>query len=100
MFIHWGLDEVERPFFEQLTAIGWCYVAGDLYQPAKTGRASFVEAVQEGTLRRQLYALNLRDVAGVAQPSNESSNGRRISLAVVAHIHGTVRHSDAVRTPL
>lgn len=24
------LDEVERPFIEQLTAMGWCYVAGDL----------------------------------------------------------------------
>lgn len=47
--------------------MGWRYVADDLDQPAKTGRASFAEVVQEGTLRRQLYALNLRDVAGVAQ---------------------------------
>jgi type I restriction enzyme R subunit len=46
--------------------MGWRYVADDLYQPAKTGSASFAEVVQEGTLRRQLYALNLRDVAGVA----------------------------------
>lgn len=66
--MHWELDEVERPFVEQLSAMGWCYVAGDLDQPAKTGRASFAEVVQEATLRRQLYALNLRNVAGVAQP--------------------------------
>jgi len=66
--MHWELDEVERPFVEQLTAMGWRYVAGNLDQPAKTGRASFAEVVQEGTLRRKLHALNLRDVAGVAQP--------------------------------
>lgn len=47
--------------------MGWQYVAADLGQPAKTGRASFAEVVQEVTLHRQLYALNLRDVAGVAQ---------------------------------
>lgn len=46
----------------------WRYVAAVLDQPAKTGRASFADVVQEGTLRRQLYALNLRDVSGVAQP--------------------------------
>ena len=48
--------------------MGWRYVGGDLHPPAKTGRASFAEVVQQGTLRLQLYALNLRDVAGVAQP--------------------------------
>ena len=79
--MHWELDEVERPFVEQLTAMGWRYVAGDLDQPAKTGRASFAEVVQEGTLRRQLYALNLRDVAGVAQPWLDDE---RLSQAVGA----------------
>jgi len=29
---------------EQLTAMGWRYVAGNLAQPTKTGRASFVSA--------------------------------------------------------
>ena len=54
--MNWELDEVERPFVEQLTAMGWRYVAGDLDQPAKTGRASFAEVVsyvrQHGSVRR------------------------------------------------
>jgi type I restriction enzyme R subunit len=64
----WELDNVERPLVEQLTALGWGFVAGDLDRPAKTGRTSFAEVVQEATLRRQLAAINLREVAGVAQP--------------------------------
>jgi type I restriction enzyme, R subunit len=64
----WELDEVERPFVEQLTTIGWRYVVGDIDRPATTGRASFAEVMQESTLRRQLYALNLREIAGVEQP--------------------------------
>lgn len=66
--MHWELDEVERPFVEQLTAMGWRYVVGDIDRPATTGRASFAEVVQESTLRRQLYALNLHEIAGVKQP--------------------------------
>lgn len=64
----WELDEVERPFVEQLTAMGWRYVVGDIDRPATTGRASFAEVMQESMLRRQLYALNLREVACVEQP--------------------------------
>ncbi|GGY25002.1 type I restriction endonuclease subunit R [Pseudoduganella albidiflava] len=64
----WELDEVERPFVEQLTAMGWRYVVGDIDRPATTGRATFAEVVQEAMLRRQLYALNLREIAGVEQP--------------------------------
>jgi type I restriction enzyme R subunit len=64
----WELDEVERPFVEQLTAMGWRYVVGDLDQPFKTGRASFTEVVQEATLRRQLSVLNLCNADGVKQP--------------------------------
>jgi type I restriction enzyme R subunit len=64
----WELDEVERPFVEQLTTMGWRYVVGDIDRPATTGRASFSEVVQESTLRRQLHALNLREIAGVEQP--------------------------------
>jgi len=30
IFADWKLAEVDRPFIEQLTAMGWCYVAGDL----------------------------------------------------------------------
>jgi len=66
--MHWELDEVERPFVDQLTAMGWRYVVGDIDRPATTGRASFAEVVQESMLRRQLYALNLREITGVEQP--------------------------------
>lgn len=65
--MHGNWTKFELLFVEQLTAIGWRYVADDLDQPARTGRASFAEVVQEGTLRRQPYSLNLRDVAGVAR---------------------------------
>jgi type I restriction enzyme R subunit len=64
----WELDEVERPLVKQLTAMGWRYVVGDLDQPVKTGRANFAEVAQEATLRRQLSALNLRNLGGVEQP--------------------------------
>ncbi|CAD5366516.1 Type I restriction-modification system, restriction subunit R [Rubrivivax sp. A210] len=77
----WELDEVERPFVEQLVGMGWRYIAGDLDDPAATGRSSFVEVVQEGTLRRQLHALNLRDAAGAAQPWLDEA---RIAQAVAA----------------
>lgn len=55
----WELDEVERPFVEQLLGMGWRHVDGDLDSPARTGRASFTEVIQEATLHRQLHALNL-----------------------------------------
>jgi hypothetical protein len=43
----WELDQVERPFAEQLLSMGWSCVEGDLDQPAKPGRASFTEVMQE-----------------------------------------------------
>lgn len=55
----WELDEVERPFVAQLTGLGWRHVAGDLDDPAATGRTGFHQVIQEATLRRQLRALNL-----------------------------------------
>lgn len=57
----WELETVEKPFVEQLLTMGWRYVEGDIDTPAKTGRTSFSEVIQEITLRRQLQALNLRD---------------------------------------
>ena len=61
--------------------MGWRHVQGDLDTPASTGRSSFAEMVQEATLRRQLRALNLRDVAGHSQPWLDQG---RISQAVAA----------------
>ena len=57
----WELDEVERPFVEQLVAMGWRYVEGDLDKPARTSRGNFTDVIQEATLRRQLRVLNLHD---------------------------------------
>src|SRR2546428_2486534 len=57
----WELETVEKPFVEQLLMMGWRYVEGDLDTPAHTGRTSFTEVIQEATLRRQLYALNLHE---------------------------------------
>ncbi len=52
------LDDVERPFVAQLRALGWTHIEGSLDNPALTGRGSFAEVIQEGTLREQLRALN------------------------------------------
>src|SRR5436309_374466 len=57
----WELETVEKPFVEQLLTMGWRYVEGDLDAPARTGRTTFTEVIQEPTLRSRLHALNLRD---------------------------------------
>ncbi len=59
----WELETVEKPFVEQLLTMGWRYVEGDIDTPAKTGRTSFADVIQEAELRRQVHALNL-DAAG------------------------------------
>lgn len=64
----WELDTVERPLVEQLVSMGWHHTEGHLDDPARSGRRHFTEVLQEDTLRRQLHALNLRDVAGQWQP--------------------------------
>lgn len=56
----WELDDVEKPFVAQLQALGWTHIEGCLDDPRVTRRASFVEVFQEGVLREQLRALNLR----------------------------------------
>ena len=55
----WELNTVEKPLIEQLLTMGWHHVEGDLDNPARTGRTSFTEVIQEATLRCQLHALNL-----------------------------------------
>jgi type I restriction enzyme R subunit len=54
----WELEDVEKPFVEQLRALGWTAVEGSLDDPAVTGRANFTEVIQEGVLRERLQALN------------------------------------------
>ena len=65
----WELETVEKPLVEQLLSMGWQYVAGDLDDPARTGRRSFSKLIQEATLRHQRHAqqpadLNWRPVHG------------------------------------
>lgn len=54
------LEDVERPFVEQLAALGWKHVQGELDDPHVTGRNGFSEVIQTGLLREQLRAINLR----------------------------------------
>ncbi len=74
----WELETVERPFVEQLVSMGWRYIEGDLDTSVSTSRTSFTEVIQEATLRRQLYALNL-DATGQPWLDDE-----RLSQAVGA----------------
>jgi type I restriction enzyme R subunit len=57
----WELEEVEKPFVDQLVALKWRHVHGDIDDPSVTGRANFFEVVQESVLRERLRSLNLRD---------------------------------------
>ncbi len=54
----WELDDVEKPFVEQLQALGWQYLEGNLDAQAATGRNSFAEVIQEGVLREHILSLN------------------------------------------
>jgi type I restriction enzyme R subunit len=72
------LETVEKPFVEQLLAMGWRYVEGDLEAPAATSRTTFTEVIQEATVRRQVHALNL-DATGEPWLDDE-----RLSQAVGA----------------
>jgi type I restriction enzyme R subunit len=77
----WELGAVEQPLIDQLVGMGWRHVEGDLDEPARTGRSHFGAVIQEATLRRQLRALNLREVGGQAVPWLDDE---RISQAVGA----------------
>lgn len=55
------LEDVEKPFVELLARLGWTHIQGSTTDPRITGRDSFKEVLQEGTLSDKLLALNLRD---------------------------------------
>jgi type I restriction enzyme, R subunit len=57
----WELETVEKPFVEQLQGLGRGHIQGCIDDPAKTGRKSFAEVLQEDVLREQLRKLNLRE---------------------------------------
>jgi type I restriction enzyme, R subunit len=79
------LDEYslsEKPLIDQLCAMGWCYVQGDLDDPAVTGRASFAEVLQLEVLREQLRRINTRPLLDGTRV--EWLDEERISSAVSA----------------
>ncbi len=59
--IQWEYDLVERPFCEQLKAMGWQWIEGDTDVPEFTERQNFREVLLKGRLTAALRKLNLRD---------------------------------------
>ena len=54
MKIQWEYDLVEKPFCEQLKAMGWEWLEGDTDVPDFTERQSFREVPAEGTVGSSL----------------------------------------------
>lgn len=59
--IQWEYDLVEKPFCEQLKALGWNWLEGDIDVPELTERASFREVLLKERIAAALRRLNLRD---------------------------------------
>lgn len=59
--VQWEYDLVERPFCEQLKAMGWQWIEGDIDVPELTERQNFREVLLKGRLTTALRKLNLRD---------------------------------------
>lgn len=61
MKIQWEYDFVERPFCEQLRAMGWTWIEGDVDVPELTERVSFRDVLLRDRLAAALRRINLRD---------------------------------------
>lgn len=72
--IQWEYDLVERPFCEQLKAMGWQWIEGDKDVADFTERANFRDVLLRGRLTSALRKLNLRD----GQPWLDEDRLRRI----------------------
>lgn len=72
--IQWEYDLVEKPFCEQLQAMGWQWIEGDTDVAEFTARGSFREVLIRGRLEVALRKLNLRD----GQPWLDDDRVRRI----------------------
>ena len=59
--IQWEYDLVEKPFCEQLKAMGWQWLEGDTDVPELTERGSFREVLLKERLAAALRKLNRRD---------------------------------------
>lgn len=61
MKIQWESDFVERPFCEQLRAMGWTWIEGDVDVPELTERASFRDVFLRDRLAAAIRRINLRN---------------------------------------
>jgi type I restriction enzyme, R subunit len=59
--IQWEYEVVERPFCQQLAAMGWQWIEGDPDLPESTERTSSREVLLRGRLAKKLREINLRD---------------------------------------
>jgi type I restriction enzyme R subunit len=59
--IQWEYGLVERPFCQQLQAMGWQWIEGDKDVPEFTERRNFREVLLKGRLTAALKKLNTRD---------------------------------------
>lgn len=73
--IRWEYDLAERPFCEQLKAMGWQWIEGDTDVPDFTERQNFREVLLKGRLAAALRRLNLRN----GQPWLDDDRIRRIA---------------------
>lgn len=102
MNIQWEYDLVEKPFCEQLKAMGWQWLQGDTDAPELTERESFREVLLKERLAAALRKLNRRDGqpwldnARIARTIRdlEQAAGRRLmdvnQLAAEILLRGTV----------
>jgi type I restriction enzyme, R subunit len=74
MKTQWEYDLVEKPFCQQLKAMGWQWIEGDTDVPEFTERQNFREVLLKGRLAAALPKLNLRD----GQPWLDDDRIRRI----------------------
>lgn len=58
--VQWEYDLVERPFCEQLRAMGWEWIEGDVDVPELTERESFRDVILIDRLKSALARINLR----------------------------------------
>jgi type I restriction enzyme R subunit len=72
--IQWEYDLAERPFCEQLKAMGWQWIEGDTDVPDFTERQTFRDLLLKGRLAAALRKLNLRE----SQPWLDDDRIRRI----------------------
>lgn len=59
--IAWEYEVVEKPFCQQLAAMGWEWIEGDPDLPETTERTSSREVLLYARLKKKLHEINLRD---------------------------------------